>query len=70
MEAHKPELYIAGVYIPQTKQWVGDFHATMSELVSYAERDCMTIAEFDLITLMVLAQQEYEDWWYRVQQQK
>jgi len=65
MESHRPDLYIGGVYIPQTDVWCGEFGASSRELMRYAENDVTTIEEYDLILCMVMAQQTYMMWWER-----
>lgn len=69
-EPHHPEHYIAGVYIPQTKVWVGEFEATTHELVNYATHELIGDAELELISMMIESQTVYEEWWTRMQYSK
>jgi hypothetical protein len=66
MQAHIPELYIAGVYIHQTDVWVGEFAATSTELINYGMEAELDDLESILVSDMIYAQQVYEDWWNRI----
>ena len=68
--AHIPQYYVGGVYIRETDVWLGEFHATCEELMHYSENHARTIAEFELVTSMAIAQFEYETWWDRVRNEQ
>lgn len=63
---HKPSHYIAGVYIHQTKVWVGEFEATTEELIGYGIDAGLSDPESILVSDMIHAQATYEEWWDRV----
>lgn len=71
---HKPNMYIAGVltreedpYTGEVKeQWIGEFHATSTELLQYALKDGMGELEMLLIDDMIEAALVYEKWWKKV----
>lgn len=65
-QAHKPELYIAGVYIRQTDVWLGEFEATSLELMGYGTEAGLDDLELLLVSDMIVAQQVYENWWINV----
>jgi len=63
MEKHKPDLYVAGVWVEAKQQWLGNFHATAQELMDYSEKEVFNLEEFDLIVRMVITQESYNTWW-------
>lgn len=64
MEKHRPSNYVSGVYVYHKDSWLGDFEASQEELLHYAEHDVTTVAEFDCVMTMAIAQYEYERWWF------
>lgn len=65
-EAHKPSKFIAGIYLHQKDEWKGKFEATADELVQYGLDAELTDQEFAIVTMMIDAQQFYEQWWNKV----
>jgi hypothetical protein len=63
---HNPEYYIGGIYIERNGVWCGDFEATATDLVEYANNDTATLEQYDIVICMILAQQEYMLWWEKI----
>ena len=70
MAVHKPKFYVAGMYVPKTQVWVGEFEASANELYTYSEVDVRTVEEYAIVLDMLHAQQTYELWWESVRKQK
>jgi hypothetical protein len=67
---HEPTLYVGGVYLSELDEWRGEFYASQRELLDYAEHDVSTVAEFDIVMTMAIAQYEYEAWWRKIRNEK
>lgn len=69
MILHNPDYYVGGVFIPQTEEWKGRFHATSEELWRYAEQDVTTVEEYEIVLGLINAQQVYAIWWEKMQKE-
>ena len=67
--SHAPNYYVGGIYIEEMDEWMGRFHTTAEELLSYAENDVQTVAEYEVVLSLLSSQQTYKFWWDKVRRE-